>query len=407
MRSRQIYQCDSLITHLGDVDPALDIPLDKMVQIHRVQEGSFGYSVERQDINQFGQLGRIDTLVLSAPEVPADFTYYLNDFKNEKALGFHPSVALDESFTKNLLSRSADNTAESEAVTKGKNFYMLTCVQGEDANIGGIDLGETATVMTVAKAFVSDYNIEASIGSIPTASFSISGSNQKVSNVVVTDESGGSGVAQQLIVPNGYVTETGEVVTVANFDVTGADGTLLTPYLPDGSGYETMPTALRPGDIVLELGDSAVITELVDETSFVGSTGAHIQSFSMNIPLSRTKLERLGNNFAFAEEVEFPVEVTVNISAIVGDLKDGSVYDELINGTQHDLTVTFKDRTGADQMKFKVAGAEIVSENASQSIGGQKTVDITYSAQIAGPEDTASGVFAYGLYDTALFNYDV
>ena len=120
------------------------------------------------------------------------------------------------------------------------------------------------------------------------------------------------------------------------------------------------------------------------------------QSFSVNIPFSRTPLERLGNTFAYAEEIDFPIQVTVNISAIVADLKSGSVYEELLNPTSKDLGVTFKRKDGTDIMKYLIKGAQIESESMSQSIGSQKTVDLTFTAQVGGPKDTNAGVFVSG-----------
>ena len=40
--------------------------------------------------------------------------------------------------------------------------------------------------------------------------------------------------------------------------------------------------------------------------------------------------------------------------------------------------------------------ATLDSQNFSSSIGDNKTVDLTFSAQVGGPEDTTAGIFMSG-----------
>lgn len=380
MRNRQIYQSDVLLLNDGTSTPDSAIPTGEMAQITRIQDGNFGFSISREDVNQWGQLGRIDSIVLNSPDVTADFTYLLSNFRNEVNLGFNLSNDLTESFTKNLLSAEASNPIRA-AVSSGRNYVILTSEEGEDANLGGFATGNSATSLSLGKAYLSDYSVEASVGSIPTASFSLKGSNLRAQNQTVPS-------GQVLEVDSPFADANGASTEVMSIDVSDSSP-LLTPQT--GSS-EFLPAALRPGDLTLSLGNPSVTTNL----DGVSGTAAHIQSFSMNVPFSRSPLERLGQNFAYAEEIDFPVQVTVNISAIVGDLKDGSVYEELINGPKHDLTVTFNNQAGNPVMKYVVKGAEIESENFSQSIGSNKTVDMTFSAQIGGPNDTNAGIFASG-----------
>ena len=56
-------------------------------QIHRVQSANYNFAISRQDVNQFGNLARIDTAVIEAPTVGLDFTYLITDGSNEDKLG--------------------------------------------------------------------------------------------------------------------------------------------------------------------------------------------------------------------------------------------------------------------------------------------------------------------------------
>mgnify|MGYP003641201458 CR=1 FL=1 len=382
-RNRQIYQCDALLLNDGTDAPNATIPSGNMLQLHRVQDGNFGYTIAKEDVNQWGQLGRIDTVALTSPDVSADFTYFLHNLNNEVSLGFHVSNDFTESFTKNLLS-SADTNPLKASVLSGRNYAILTSEEGLDANIQGFPEGNEASVISIGKAYLSDYSIEASVGSIPTASFSIKGSNQR--SEVLTVPSG-----QVLEISSPFANEAGQAPTKMNVDVSATSVTM-NPYVDNAD--PVLPSALRPGDILLDLQDPSVLTDFSD--ALPGSS-AHVQSFSMNIPFSRTPLERLGNTFAFAEEIDFPIQITVNISAIVADLKSGSVFDELTNPTSNDLGITFKGKDGAAVMKYIIKDAQIESESLSQSIGSNKTVDLTFTAQVGGPNDVNAGVFVSGV----------
>ena len=48
-------------------------------------------------------------------------------------------------------------------------------------------------------------------------------------------------------------------------------------------------------------------------------------------------------------------------------------------------------------MKFTMKGATLDSQSMSASIGDNKTVDLTFSAQVGGPQDTINGLFISGL----------
>jgi hypothetical protein len=49
-----------------------------------------------------------------------------------------------------------------------------------------------------------------------------------------------------------------------------------------------------------------------------------------------------------------------------------------------------------DAMRFELKGAKLESESYSSSIGSNKTVDLVFNAQVAGPNDTDNGLFVSG-----------
>jgi hypothetical protein len=75
-RNRVIYQTEGLF--VGGTGNAA-----ATTQIKRVQSANYSFDISRQDVNQYGQLARIDSIILDPPTVSLDFSYYVTDGANE------------------------------------------------------------------------------------------------------------------------------------------------------------------------------------------------------------------------------------------------------------------------------------------------------------------------------------
>ena len=150
-------------------------------------------------------------------------------------------------------------------------------------------------------------------------------------------------------------------------------------------------TALRPGDITMTLSNFNAETI----ANLGGADGIHVQSASISVPLSRTPLDRLGSKFAFARTVDFPVTTTLSVSAIMNEQAARNLAD-LLEEPERDVSITMKTPAGDDGIIWDFKGALVDSESYSSSIGSNKTVDLTFSAQIGGPEDITAGIFMSG-----------
>ena len=93
-------------------------------------------------------------------------------------------------------------------------------------------------------------------------------------------------------------------------------------------------------------------------------------------------------------------DISVSVSAILSELKAGNVTDILFDKEEHDLIFTMREPdqmgTGDIAMQFRIGAAQLEGESFSSSIGDNKTVDLTFTAQIGGPEDEARGIFISG-----------
>lgn len=362
-RNRVIYQSEALFVSKD----ASSTTTGDHEQLERVQSANYSFSISRQDINQYGQLGRIDSLVLEAPTVSVDFSYYLGDGWNEMALGFGESNDFTVGFA------SGHMTA-----TSGKNLYILASEEGVDV----VDTTTPQSVIGIGNAYLTDYTLDASVGSIPTVSVTMEAANI-------------NGITGPTFSTNKY---TG----ISTPAINQADGAKRTDNieLPQATTGVGSVTALRPGDITVTFGSAESDAQdgpIVDISD--NADGAHIQSISLSLAMSRSPLERLGSRFPFARTVDFPVNATMNVSAIVNDITAANLADIIDNQNGVTIQVTFKDRDQTTaKSSFKLLNAKLDSESFSSSIGSNKTVDLTFSTQIGGPEDTTNNILYSGAY---------
>jgi len=358
-RNRVIYQSEALFVS----DNASSAATTGHEQIERVQSANFSYTINRQDVNQFGNLARIDSIVLDPPTVSVDFSYYLTAGFNERALGFYVDTGIAQR-----------NFASGHMIaSSGKNIYIATSPEGTDINNDGV-LTTTDTVIGIGNAYVSDYSVDMSVGSLPTVSLSMEGAN-------VNSVASGSGFLTPAI----------------DQEAGTALGLRVALPTPD-SGISTPITALRPGDITVHLAD--VDGETIADLT--GTDGAHVQSVSLSLPLSRTPLDRLGSRFPFAREVDFPVTVSMSVSAIVNETVAMNLTDTLQSGVQN-ASVILNDENGAGAIRWDLKGAQVDSESFSTAIGSNQSVDLTLTAQVGGPADTTAGLFCSGASITEVF----
>ena len=361
-RNRVIYQSEGLFVS----ENAADAAAVKREQLTRVQSANYSYTINRQDVNQYGQLARIDSLVLDPATGSVDFSYYLTDGLNERELGFFVNTGLSVGGVGNFASGHLGEGS-------GINVYIVTSPENDDLNLGGA-IGSNEKVIGIGNAYPSDYSVDLSVGSLPTVSVTMEGAN-------MASSAGNSITSPAVDQEDG--TKIGKTVTLPT---------------PASGGAGTSITALRPGDITMSLSnfESETIADLD------GTDSIHIQSASISVPLSRTPLDRLGSKFAYARTVDFPITTTLSVSAIMNEESAINLAEKL-EEPERDVTITLKQPDGSTGCIWELKQALVDSESFSSSIGSNKTVDLTFSAQIGGPEDITAGIFLSGVNTTTIF----
>jgi hypothetical protein len=365
-RNRVIYQSEALYVSKD----AGSTKSGDHAQLERVQSANYNFSITRQDINQYGQLARIDAIVLEQPTVALDFTYYLTDGYNERALNFYVQTGTAGAANFSSGHMVASNT--------GQNFYITTVAEGSDAtNVTGADL---KSIIGIGNAYISNYSLELAVGSLPMVSVSVEGSNINADTIFTITGGAISGILSPAVDP----------AAGTSLGLTGA-------IKPANTGYSTI-SALRPGDINIDISNfsNSGISVLS------GADGISVQSATLTLPLSRTPIQRLGTRFAYARPVDFPIKPTLSIKGLVNEVYASNLASIIGDNTKKDITLTLKDATNT-KMVYTLKNCTIDSESFSSSIGSNKSVDLSFSTQIGGVNDANNGIFVSGANQTVVF----
>jgi hypothetical protein len=373
-RNRVIYQSEGLFVSSGLQSKTAA----EHKQLKRVQSANYSFEITRQDVNQFGQLARIDALVLQSPTVSLDFSYYLADGFNESALGFYMQGTGGSAGP-----TTEGNFASGQMVSSsGLNFYIVTDSEGVDLNYNNTPATALSGkgVIGIGNGFITDYTVNAAVGDLPTISVSVEGLGFNASSYTV----------------NG---------TLTGFNTPAINPALGTKLFTGTGDYVKLPlpttgdgvTALRPGDITLSFGGFTGTGGTPTSTVDGSSDAINIQSVSLSLPMSRTPIERLGSRFAFARVTDFPVTATMSVNALVNEVQARNLADMIDDGAERDITLTINaPGTSTPAVKYTFKAARLDSESYSSDIGSNKSVDLSFSTQIGGPNDLVHGIYFSG-----------
>ena len=336
---------------------------------------TFSYEIDlagsRQDVREFGQLARIGTVRMSEINPTLSFGYYLSSGANEKHLGFNESETNASQCISAFLSEDVNK--------KENNIFVGVVDEGDDAV--GYAANDPSDVIGFGNCFLSSYSVNLSVGEIPRADIEM-----QASNVVFY-----SNDRQGLISPS------------LNLNGTRAE--------PNSAANINLPTAevcadldgglkvLKPHDITLSFANNEGVTTKgtaggIGGQKFDTSLSA-VQSVSIDVPLAREVIESIGTQLAYAKPLQFPIDVTMNMSALVTEFGEGAL-EYALTGTAGDRTTDISvamNAGGVEQMKFTLKGAVLDSQSFSQGLDDNETVDLTFSAQIGGASTSDQGLF--------------
>ena len=411
-RNRVIYQSEAVYcTQNVDFSGVQTGYVDNL-DLDRVQSCNYSFNIGRTDVNQFGQLGAIDRIITESPSVSFDSSYLLANLSNEKKLGFWVTNSGSAVF-KSCITDLVDSTTYAYQ----KNFYVLQAKEGKDADQTSKNPTSTASsgnfeaIIGIGNAGLTSYSVEAAVGGFPTVSFAAEGLNINFINDV------GAGATRSTAGPN-----KGQrrpfVVSGINPAINPVDGTRIerniTLPAPSGSASDTAAgsvSVLRPGDITLNLAkqvDDGIIgaatTTSMQAPDYAGAdiADAHIQSFNISFDMSRSPIEQLGNKFAYARLIDFPITISLSVDAVISDLTTGSLAEVIDCDDKFDARIALGSpecgATTAKAANYILKGLKLDSQSFSLGMGDNKTVSLSFTSQIGGPEQSGMGLFMSGYY---------
>lgn len=321
-------------------------------QLHRIDTFSFevDQAAGREDIREFGQLARIGTENTSEITPTLSFGYFLGDGENEELLGL----------TNNASAQMISGILTEDPASKERNIYVGTTEQGLDA------VGGTITdSIGFGNSSLTSYSASFAVGEIPRVDVEM-----QCSNIVFADTN---------VCPTPAVD--------SDFAPTGTGATLPTA----DSGLMDY-AVLRPQDVKVNFLNDEISA---GDNIGVELSGICVQSATIEIPLARETVDCLGKERG-TKYLEFPINVTASLSALVSDFKAGSLASVLTGAAGNDrldLQIQVENKAGNVQHTFELKQAVLDSQSFSVNLDDNETVDLTFSAQIGGADTTNEGLF--------------
>jgi len=346
-------------------------------QLHRVDTFSFEMDLAgtRQDVREFGQLARIGTINLEEINPTLSFGYFLGDGENELALGFHKTATGVSDSTGQMCSGQLSE----HPILSERNVYLLTVEEGKDAfameNSNEMKTEEDKhDVVGFGNCFISSYSANFAIGEIPRADIEM-----QASNVVFY-----TGINSGLLNPS--------------LDLAGERNFSGTTQLPAPDTGAEVPLVLRPQDVSVSFDEAAgAVGDGVAPIGGPSFSALPIQSASIELPLAREVIQALGNELAYAKLLEFPIDVTMNLSSLTRDFASGALEYALTGAAENnktDITLNITEPGVAGHtLRYILKGAVLDNQSFSQGLDDNETVDLTFSAQIGGADTTTQGLF--------------
>jgi len=380
-RNRIIYQSEAIYAgpapatglHYGTFTPGIggnsNVPNEStslVKQLQRIQTANYSFNVERTDVNQYGQLAAIDRVILNSPTVSLDFSYLLGNLSNENILGLTIASGSSDSAV-SAISGFLNKTSDE------RNYFIRTTPEGTDTVNYADNASVNNGVIGIGNGTITSYSTEGSVGNFPTTTINVEGLNMNF-------QKGTSGNFVPAVNPvNGSALQNYYQLSQATQNV--------------GVGSGIAISALRPGDITLSLSNTLA--------SGVDVNTMNIQSYTLSLDLGRTPIQRLGNKFAFTREIDFPLTVSLSVEAQVTEMNAGNLAN-LVSDDSATFTPSIIIKSPNDSnltmAKFLLKGAKLESQEYSTDIGSNKSVTLTFSSQIGGPQDTNNGLFINGQF---------
>ncbi len=321
-----------------------------------VQSVSVGFSQQRQKSKQLSSQDLSINNITRMPDVDLSISYYYTPaMLNENLLGL---VGANPSY---------QGTGFFEGYTNDdQNFYIVNHQdQGSDMINNGdsevANLATSAEVVSIGNAFLTNYSLGFSIGSVPIVSTSYKCSNTTIQNIS-SSEVENPAINLQL----GNNTNVGSV-SLEDAKVLGFD------YYSNINRFS--PPVCSPTDVNVTLQNLQIGGAPI-------SGDAHLQSFSFNIPINRVDQFGLGSDYPYNRKVQYPIQSDVNLEFLVSGFATGEIANLITNESTYDFDIQVVDTNEEYQNTFSFEDLRLENSSYSMNVNDQMNYSLSFSLEI-------------------------
>lgn len=341
-------------------------------QLHHIKYIEHAFEPNIVHAYQYGTREPVGEVTMGPVDLTLEFQYNLADAQNEKWLGFNLSP-LNTSMVSGFLEKENDV----------QNFYILTTEHGDavtkDSNQEFLNRKGT-TVTAIGNGVVENYNISATIDSIPEATVTVRADNLEYNTT-----------ASGIKCPNDInCSNIGSVVMPApredDLEVDALRSHYLTLYFNDES--------LPQGGYALPSKNS---TPTISSCS--------LKSFEIDVPLPRRINKRLGNKYPVSKDIEYPSEIEFSCKASTKDIISGSLMDIFCSESNNVMLEMNNPYTEEPNILIKINDLRLDSQISEHSLITQEFVDLKFNAPLGAEDAKNMGIFMSGVADQPQYTY--
>lgn len=323
-----------------------------------VQGSEISIDAQRQSSKQIGKQTYAIDDVLRNPEVNFQVGYISSPYwVNEYLIGMNIS--------------SGDYAPVFSGLSeKNQNYYLIVDEKKDNdgmqefkkpssRNLSGV------TVASIGNCFLNKYSASYSVGNLPIVSASFAGSNVQfeiltgasIKMPAVNFQSGNSSGVGSLNLNNLDITVTGIPninYPYGNYSVPVASPNVTQVYLND----------LQVGGISLS------------------ATNALVESFNLDVNLDRQDLYGLGSNHVYGRKLLFPINATIDISALITGLKSGDLSGMFTSESGYNMTLEINDTKNSAKTELKIQNAKLNTYSFDMAINDRMNFSANYSFSI-------------------------
>ena len=318
--------------------------------LKRIQSSSISITNPVTRAKQIGSSDFAFEKYIAIPEISVNLNYIVSDNSNELLLGLNATG--NESFLKNMAVTGQDKNL----------FFILTDTNNQDADTLTNMVGND--VFAVGNTFLTNYSLSAQVGSVPTVSTSFSCLNMTFQTYNGTGSNGSDVPAINL---------TNGIKSTGKYLITGAN---MSPsnYL---SNQNSRPSAIRPGDIVLQLPQT-----FMGGIRYSGDVPASISSLQIDVPIERRDLLGFGSNYPYDKRIMYPLIGTVSFNGTFDEPVTGDFSNIFNDDTAYDLSFDLKNYNGGTGLRVEILNARIEDQSFDLSLGDNMSFQSKFSFKI-------------------------